>query len=174
MPIEQYLDVILLLLVSIAAVNDLATRRIPNRLLLAGLAGALVLRLLSAQPGMALMSALGGLATGFAVFLPFYLVRGMAAGDVKLMAVVGAFTGPREALEVAVLTWCAGGLMALLLVMMRGRLRLALGNLGRMFGGLLVPGTAMAAPVGLQSAGSMPYGLAIAVGTITVLVRHYG
>ena len=43
MQIEQYRDTLLLLMVSIAAVNDLATRRIPNRLLLAGLAGALFL-----------------------------------------------------------------------------------------------------------------------------------
>jgi prepilin peptidase CpaA len=40
MQIEQYRDALLLLLVSIAAVNDLATRRIPNGLLLAGLVGA--------------------------------------------------------------------------------------------------------------------------------------
>lgn len=174
MPIEQYREVALLLLVSIAAVNDLMTRRIPNRLLLAGLACVLVLHLLSATPGAALLAALGGMGVGLAVFLPFYVLRGMAAGDVKMMMVVGAFTGPADALEIAVLTWCIGGVMALVLVLLRGRLRLVLGNLGRMISGLMAPGIQVVAPGEQQSAGSMPYGLAIALGTLTVLVRHYG
>jgi prepilin peptidase CpaA len=172
MLIEQYRDVVLLLMVSIAAVNDLATRRIPNRLLLAGLGGALLLHVLSGNPGQALLGALGGMALGLAVFLPFYVVRGMAAGDVKMMAVVGAFTGPGEALEVAVLTWCAGGVMALCLVLARSRLRLALVNIGHLLSGLMVPGLRMRDMTLQQSAGAMPYGLAIAIGTIVVLVRH--
>jgi prepilin peptidase CpaA len=174
MPIEQYLQVALLLLVSIAAVNDLATRRIPNRLLLAGLAGALLLRFLSLDPGQSLLAALAGMGTGLAVFLPFYLLRGMAAGDVKMMAVVGAFTGAGEVFEIAVLSWCAGGVMALLLMLLRGRLGLVIGNLGRMLRGALIPGVGIVAAAGQASAGSMPYGLAIAAGTIVFLVRHCG
>ena len=174
MQIEQYRDALLLLMVSIAAVNDLATRRIPNRLLLAGLVGALVLHGLSVDPGGALLSALGGMLLGLAVFLPFYLVRGMAAGDVKMMAVVGFFTGPAEAFQIVVFTWCAGGVMALFLILLRSRLRLALVNIGHVLSGLLVPGTKLSDTAPAQSVGSMPYGLAIAFGTIAVLVTHYG
>jgi prepilin peptidase CpaA len=172
MPIEQYLAVTLLLLVSIAAASDLATRRIPNRLLLAGLACVLVLRLLSADPGSSLLSALGGMGLGLAMFLPFYLLRGMAAGDVKMMAVVGAFTGPGDAFQIAVLSWCAGGVMALLLVLSRGRLRLVLANLGIMLR-RTAPGAEMAGSSRQTSAGSMPYGVAIAAGSVLVLARHY-
>lgn len=167
MPIDAWLQAVLLLLVSCAAVNDLATRRIPNRLLLAALACALVLRLLSAAPGAALLAALGGLLLGLALFLPFYLLRGMAAGDVKLLAVVGAFAGPRDVLTIAVLTWCVGGVMALLVVLARGRLRLALGNVRDMV--RLVP-----APRQKASAGAIPYGVAIAIATVVVLLRQYG
>jgi prepilin peptidase CpaA len=172
MPTEQFLDTILFLLVSIAAVNDVATRRIPNRLLLTGLACALCLRLLSPHPGASLLAALGGMALGLAMFLPFYLLRGMAAGDVKMIAVVGAFTGPGDVFQIAVLSWCAGGVMALLLVLLGGRLRLALGNLGAMLRGATAPG-ATGTPR-QTSAGSMPYGVAITAGTMLVLVRHYG
>jgi prepilin peptidase CpaA len=174
MPIEQYREVALLLLVSIAAVNDLATRRIPNRLLLAGLGSALALHLLSPTPGAFLLAALGGMGVGLVVFLPFYVLRGMAAGDVKMMVVIGAFTGPEEVFKIAVLTWCIGGLIALVLVTFSGRLRLALGNLGRMMSGAITPGSGPVAPDGQQSAGSMPYGVAIALGTFSVLVSHYG
>jgi len=164
MQIEQYRDTLLLLMVSIAAVNDLAARRIPNRLLLAGLAGALLLHGLSAEPGTVLLSALGGMLLGLVIFLPFYLVRGMAAGDVKLMAVVGFFTGPTEAFQIAIFTWCAGGVMALLLILLRSRLRQAFANVGHLLSGMALP----------QSAGAMPYGVAIALGTIVALVTHYG
>lgn len=173
MPTEPYLQVALLLLVSVAAVNDVATRRIPNRLLLAGLAYAWLLRLISADPGRFLLAALEGMATGLTVFLPFYLLRGMAAGDVKLMAVVGAFTGPGMAFEIAVLTWCVGGVMALLLVLVRGRSGLVLDNLRRLLLGGMA-GAGLAAPAQQTRAASMPYGLAIAAGTVAVLVRQYG
>lgn len=174
MPIDSYLQAGLLLLVCIAAINDLATRRIPNRLLLAGLACALVLRLLSAAPGAALLAALGGLALGLALFLPLYLVRGMAAGDVKLMAVVGAFAGPGDTFAIAVLTWCVGGVMAVLAVLMRRRLKRALGNVLHMARAALAPGLLPAAAEARGSVGAIPYGVAIAIGTIVVLVRQYG
>jgi prepilin peptidase CpaA len=174
MQIDQYRDALLLLMVSIATVNDLATRRIPNSLLLAGLAGALLLHGLSAEPGAALLSACGGMLLGLVIFLPFYLVRGMAAGDVKMMAVVGFFTGPGEAFRIAVFTWCVGGVMALFLLLLHSRLRLALANIGHMLSGLLVPGTKLSDTAPPQSAGAMPYGVAIALGTIVVLVIHYG
>ncbi|CAH0216196.1 hypothetical protein SRABI118_02108 [Massilia sp. Bi118] len=174
MPTDSYLEVCLLLLVSVAAVNDVATRRIPNRLLLASLACAFLLRLLSPHPGSSLLDALGGMATGLALFLPFYMLRGMAAGDVKMIAVVGAFTGPNDVFEIAVLSWCAGGAMALLLVLVNRRLVLVIGNLGRMLRGALTPGMGIVAPTEQTSAGSMPYGLAIAFGTVLSLVRHYG
>lgn len=174
MSTEQYREVVLLLLVSIAAVNDLATRRIPNRLLLAALGGLVILDGLSANPGHELLQAFAGLGLGFGIFLPFYLVRGMAAGDVKLMAVVGAFTGPAEAFHIAILTWCVGGVMALLLILKSGRVRTAFGNISRMLIDVMHPGMNLTATAQGESAGSMPYGLAIAIGTIIVLVGHYG
>lgn len=174
MLIEQYRDALLMLLVSIAAVNDLATRRIPNRLLLAGLAGALVLHLASAERVAMLLAAFGGMLLGLAIFLPFYLVRGMAAGDVKMMAVVGFFIGPAEALQVAIVTWCVGGVMALAVILLRNRLKLAFANLGQLLFGFVMPGTKLSDLTPSRSVGSIPYGVAIAIGTVVVLVRHYG
>lgn len=172
MVVAPYLDTLLLLVVVAAAFNDLSSRRIPNRLLLGGLAGALVLHAVSPDPGSALLACLGGAVTGLMIFLPFYLVRGMAAGDVKMMATVGAFTGPASALHIAVLAWCAGGVMALAIIVYRGRLRLALTNLWNILWPALL--RLPAVPVaGRDSAGSMPYGLAIAAGTIYLLVDRY-
>lgn len=172
MPVAPYLDMLLLLLVAAAAINDLSSRRIPNRLLLGGFAGALVLHAVSPDPGSALQACFGGAVIGLLIFLPFYMLRGMAAGDVKMMATVGAFTGPAEALHIAILAWCAGGVMALAIIVFRGRLRLALANVW----GILRPALLRLPRVPLeaqQSAGSIPYGVAIAAGTVYVLVSRY-
>lgn len=175
MQVAPYLDTLLLLMVVAAAINDLASRRIPNRLLAAGALGALVLHLLSPAPLPALLSWATGACVGLLVFLPFYLVRGMAAGDVKMMAAVGAFTGPAGALHIAILAWCAGGLMAIAIIVARGRLRMALANLWAILRPVLLqlPSSAGAGVPPRISAGSMPYGLAIAAGTLYVLVGRY-
>lgn len=172
MPVTPYLDTLLLLLVLAAAINDLASRRIPNLLLLSGLVAAVVLHALSPEPGKALLACIGGAAAGLLIFLPLYAARGMAAGDVKMMATVGAFTGPLAALHIAVIAWCAGGLMAVAIIVCRGRLRPTLARLWS-----LVRRIALRLPVQAESeappsAGSMPYGVAIAAGTIYFLMSR--
>jgi prepilin peptidase CpaA len=173
MPIQSYLDLCLLLLVVIAAINDLASRRIPNRLLLAAWALALPLHLLSPAPGSALLGALGGAAVGLLLFLPLYLLGGTAAGDVKLMATIGAFVGPAEAFHITMLAWCAGGAMALLLMIRHGRVRAALANTRALLRPLLMRAAGIPAapePAPAASVGSMPYGVAIALGTLAALL----
>ena len=102
MPVQALLELALLALVTLAAIVDLARRRIPNLLLLTGWMVAVPLHLLSDQPGPAVLGALAGALCGLLIFLPLYLLRGMAAGDVKMMATVGLFVGPLDdALQVA-------------------------------------------------------------------------
>jgi len=168
-----YLDTLLLLLVAVAAINDLASRRIPNLLLLSGLVAALALHAISPDPKGALLASLGGAIVGLLIFLPFYVARGMAAGDVKMMATIGAFTGPAVALNIAIFSWCAGGVMALVLLLLRGRLVLALTNLGSILKALVLRVPAATTGKATESAGSMPYGVAIAAGTIYVLMTRY-
>ena len=172
MLVAPYLDTLLLLLVSAAAINDMISRRIPNLLLLSGLAAAVCLHALSPQPGEALLACFNGAVLGLLIFLPLYLCRGMAAGDVKMMATVGAFAGPSGALHIAVIAWCAGGLMALAIVICRGRLRLALASLGSIVRHASLRLPAMEAE-SRPSVGSMPYGVAIAAGTIYFLISQY-
>jgi prepilin peptidase CpaA len=175
MPIQNYLEFSMLVLVTAAALSDLATRRIPNLLLLLAWLVALPLQAASGAPGAALADSLLGAATGLLLFLPLYLLRGMAAGDVKLMATVGAFAGPAAAFHIALMTWCAGGAMALVLLASHGRLRAALANLRDLLRPLLMRavGIPAVAEPPRPSVGSMPYGLAIALGTMFSLwSRH--
>ena len=118
----------LLLVVALAGgALDLATRRIPNWLTFP--AAAVGLAWNGYRGGWrGLLLALGGLALGFVVFLPFFALGGMGAGDVKLMAAVGAITGPQALVAIFILTGLLGGIAGLALAAARGRLRVTLAN----------------------------------------------
>lgn len=75
-----------------AVICDFVSHRLPNLYLLSGLLGAIVIHAWLAGWGGILIGATG-LLTGFMLFIPFYALGGMAAGDVKLLAVVGGFLG---------------------------------------------------------------------------------
>ncbi len=71
-----------------AAVSDVSTRRIPNWLTYPALLAGLLLRF-SFQGWSGLRSALLGMLVAGGIFMLFYMIRAMGAGDVKLMAAVG-------------------------------------------------------------------------------------
>lgn len=115
---EAYLSsgtLCLLIFVAAAAIVDLRTRRIPNLLTLSAATVGLVLNL-SRTGGAGAVASSAGLLTGLAIFLPFFVAGGFGAGDVKAMAAVGAFLGPKGALLAATWTLLVGGLGALLVL----------------------------------------------------------
>lgn len=170
-----WLDLLLLVLVVSAAVIDLAIRKIPNLLLVGGWIGALALHCSAAAPGAAIGTALGGALVGFVLFLPLYVLRGMAAGDVKLMTTVGLFLGPSETMYACILAWCVGGVMALIIILFTRSWSAAYANLRDLLRPILLrlepaaPGTAPPR----ASVGSMPYGLAIALSTLWLLAQRH-
>ena len=172
MPSTPLLEIVLVLLLCLASLFDMAQRRIPNWLVAGGLLAALALHGASAGASALLTQWLGGCATGLMLFLPLYLLRAMAAGDVKLMMMVGAFCGVEPTLEISLATYIAGGLMALVIVLVRGKGRQAASNVAtllwpmfwRLCGVRLAP-----EPSNHTSVGTMPYALAITAGTLAVL-----
>jgi prepilin peptidase CpaA len=152
--------------------SDARTRRIPNRLVLAGTLAGLALNallptgtgLFSAMPGgLGFLDALGGFAVGLGALLPFYLLRTMGAGDVKLMAMTGAFLGPAAVSSAVLMTLLAGGILALAVAWRHGVVRSALVNVHAMLA-LTLTGRrdAMEVP---QAVATLPYALAITAGT---------
>ena len=79
-----------------ACVTDFRSRRIPNVLTFGSSAAAvLFLGITSGWAGV--VSSLEGWAVGCLLFLPWFLLGGMGAGDVKLLAALGAWAGPGSA-----------------------------------------------------------------------------
>ncbi len=144
--------------------HDIASRRIPNWLVGAGLLGGLGVSSLTPD-GIGPGSSLLGAVAGFSVLLPLYLLRAMGAGDVKLMAAVGAFLGPLPVVGAALLTFVSGGVLSLTVALWSKSLGRVLSNL-RLMGLVALTGRATGMALrDVQTTGRLPYALAIAVGT---------
>ncbi|MDQ6699321.1 MAG: A24 family peptidase [Acidobacteriota bacterium] len=115
-------------LVAIAAIYDLRFRRIPNWLNLAGLVcGLAVNSYLSGLQGLGRAGL--GLALGFLLYFPLFLLHARGAGDVKLLAAIGSITGPGNCFAIFIITAILGGVVAIVLLLIKGRLRKTLWNI---------------------------------------------
>ncbi|SEN88417.1 prepilin peptidase CpaA [Nitrosospira multiformis] len=172
----------LLLLLLAAAWSDIRTRRIPNILVFPGAIAGVLWHVLLPQEmgGLGFLGSLAGGGTGLALLLPLYMLRVMGAGDVKLMAMVGAFLGARETVGALLCVLLAGGVLALIAALCEGKLRVLWRNLNVMLLGTLAGGTMTGLFVSgkagegiggdaAESAGALPYGVAIAAGTTVYL-----
>jgi len=158
----------------VAAVIDVEQRRIPNWLTYPGIVGGIALRgLLMGWDGTA--SALAGCVLAGGIFLLFYVVRAMGAGDVKLAAAIGSLLGPRDAVVMLLATAICGGVLAIVYAAYRQRVWATFVNVGAALqfhagAGLRAhPKLNLDNPVALR----MPYGLAIAAGTLYVFLAMW-
>jgi prepilin peptidase CpaA len=152
----------------IAAYFDIRWRRIPNWLVLAslvvGLAGNLWLR-----GGTGLLLSLGGLLFASLIYFPLYLLKGIGAGDVKLMAALGAILGVKPWVWILLFAAIFGAIAGLVLAAAKGRVREILWNTGllvRELASFRVPHKRHEQlQLHHEKALRMPHGVAIAVGT---------
>ncbi len=164
---ESYLLIGALVLATTGAVEDVRARRIPNRLTYGGIIAALGFRTYwLGWHGLA--QGVGGLLAGGGVFFLFFLVRGIGAGDVKLMAGVGACVGTWPAVLVMVYTAFAGLGIAVYYMVFYGRVGSTLANVGELLRFHVTSGVKPHPEINLQDTSTikMPYGLAIAMGTL--------
>ncbi|CAG9172042.1 A24 family peptidase [Cupriavidus pinatubonensis] len=165
-----FIGPITIAIVSTAAAIDLDRRRIPNWLTLGSWIAALPMQVAIHGIAAGSLAWLYGWIAGLIIFLPFYLLRGMAAGDVKLMAAVGAWLGASMVPSIAVATWLIGGAWALAMLLVTGQTRATLSRVGNMLlSAAIHRGHGLAISGGKSSAGSIPYGVAIAGGTLAML-----
>jgi prepilin peptidase CpaA len=156
-----------------AAWFDVRERRLPNPLTVGALALALLLRAPGGFDAVA-SGALGAL-LGFGLALPFFLVGGLGGGDVKLLAAVGGFLGPRDLWFALLVMALVGGVMAVA-VIIRHRafaqtainLRAIFATFGaRTFSGWRGQGSNAAVTLETPGVLTVPYGVAIGAGALT-------
>ena len=170
----EYLYLLLAsLCASAGAIFDARSRRIPNLLTGVSIAFGLLLHLETGGWRQMGMAAVAGLVGG-AVFFIFFVVGGMGAGDVKLMAAISVIAGFGHLAELFLAIAFTGGVFALVLAIARGRLKATLVNVGSLIqhhavsGALPHPELNLANPHSLR----LPYGVPIAAGCWIALLME--
>lgn len=156
-----------LIVLGVATLTDLRSRRIPNWLVLPFMvAGVVLSACLHGWHGVG--QSLCGLGLGALVFGIFFLMGGMGMGDVKLCAAIGAWIGPAQLFTALVLTGLAGGVMALCWAVYGGFLRELFKGSGELIFGMKKRGLRPHPELILANplARKMPYAPAIAIGTL--------
>lgn len=164
----QLLDGLLIVLMTICLFTDLKSRKIYNHVLLPSLLLALIFQAFT-NGWIGLTSSLLGLIVGFVILLIPYMMKGMGAGDVKLMAVIGAIQGPIFILTTAVYMAIIGGAVALLLILFRlvkSKQWLTLFHRNS----LMTYGMKLAVVRNHSSNQTLPYGVAIVGGAICTMI----
>lgn len=164
----------LIVLIAIAAASDVRSRRIPNWLVASGLVAALLAQCLTQGFTAGALAWLGGAAVGMGLCIGIYLLGGMGAGDVKLMGAIGAFMGPFGAFHVAFVSFLAGGVLALAMVLLRRDAQRSFAGVSTLL--LSLPFVSSGGKAGLspeqggKRSGTLqlPYAVAFAAGTLLV------
>jgi prepilin peptidase CpaA len=163
--------VILAAALVVVSLTDVAYQRIPNAITYPLAAFGLIFHFASA--GMAgFWFSISGILAGAGLLLPFYVLGGMGAGDVKLMAAVGSILGPSGVFTASLYSALVGGLYALVILYRHGALRDTLYWLAPVFGGMIPVETTQKS--GVAPCAGMPrlcYGLAISLGTVLAVLR---
>jgi prepilin peptidase CpaA len=166
MNVPLWAAVPVLVVTGLAVRADVRTRRIPNLLTGPALLVGLVAHL--AFGGAAgLSSAALGMAAAGGLLLPGWLMGWMGAGDVKLMAAVGAWLGFPLGVFAALATLMAGGVIALIVAARRGALKKSVWNAVVMGSWALTRGPQSAPPVttGIR----FPFAPAVLAGSLIAL-----
>jgi len=109
------LDLMLVLVLTICFITDLKEQRIYNKVIFPSLAIAVILQVTYFGYG-GLKGALLGFAAGFGILLVPYLLGGFGAGDVKLLALIGAIKGSVFVLNTALYMAVIGGIISLVII----------------------------------------------------------
>nr|WP_242470864.1 A24 family peptidase [Thiocystis violacea] len=166
--------VVTLSVVWAAAWVDFRTFRIPNTIVLLGI--ALGMSILTWGAGLeGLWQSLGGILVALVLLFPFYVFGHMGAGDVKLMGAVGALLGPEQLLMALFITLVAAGLMGVAYALTAWRRQGATGpakRYGQMLRFLWVTGRPSYIPPaqGEAMAVRLPVAVPIAIGSTAVIL----
>lgn len=108
-------DILLIAALIICCITDLNNRKIYNKVIFPILFCIFILHLiLNGYTG--LLSSIIGLISGISILIIPFALRGIGAGDVKLLALIGAIKGSVFAVNTALYMFIIGGAIALIII----------------------------------------------------------
>lgn len=167
-----WINAAMLAILAVSVVTDLKSRKIYNKVIYPGFAAAFILQ--TGLHGWAgLGAALGGSAVGLSLLLIPYLLGGMGAGDVKLLALIGAFKGTGFVLFAAAYMAILGAVMALTVLLLNPGAGQRIKSLFYYLYGLRY---GIKLPVDFSRrrlSAAYPYGVAIAGGAVAGMLKGW-
>jgi len=154
---------------------DYSQRRVPNWLNLAlVMAGFLMQAVFVGSAGVG--AGILGLLTGLGLLIVPWLMHGMGAGDVKLLAAVGVWLGPVLTLYSFVIGAVIGAAVAMIMILWTRRLKMACANMGIILVKCSSVRTMFSEFGSAKSFGDtsqlLPYGVPLTAGTLVVMAAH--
>jgi prepilin peptidase CpaA len=145
----------------VACVTDVRSRRIPNNLVLVlGLLG-LIYSVIAVSPLSGLSRALVAGVFGFVIWIPFYALRMLGAGDVKLFAAASCWLAPSQVLNAALVSALAGGVLSVAGLVWAHGFGLTAFRIAHLARDPKLITTPLAVPAGRRT---LPYGVAMTIG----------
>ena len=162
---SEWVIISLLIILLPAVVFDYRYHKIPNVISLSGwVIGPVLYTLSDVLPSVS--SSIYGFLLIFAFTIPLYVLRWMGAGDVKLMASVGAVVGIEYALTVLFGIIITGAVMGVIMLLHRNLFKDSFQRYGTMLAaGMMLKKPIYLAPNEQEQKVVLPYAIPIAVGT---------
>ena len=170
MNVPPWIALPVVVLTALASGADVWTRRIPNTLTGPAIVAGLLAHL-AVSGAQGLSESFLGLVIAGGILLPGWLMGWMGAGDVKLMAAVGAWLGFPPAVLAALASLMAGGVLAVVVAARRGVLKRSLQG-AAILGTWVATSGLRSEPPPVTTGVRFPFALAVMAGTITAFWVH--
>lgn len=149
-------NIIILLISTLGGIYDLKSRRIPNWLTLGTFAIVLIYNTFTLHFS-GVLNCIVGFLTGIAILIIPYLIGGMGAGDVKLLAALGSIVGFKNIIIIFLYSAVSGLFLGIMwIVFTPGHLKFLITT------GQILPQ--------VDKKQKVPYGIAIMVGTFLYIM----
>jgi prepilin peptidase CpaA len=169
----MWANLILIILLMICVVTDVRERKIYNNILLPFFLLALLYSFYNGGLTGFTFAIVGSI-VGFSILLVPYFMGGMGAGDVKLLAVIGAIKGTAFVITTAVYMALIGGIIAIVLIINRKGVLFYLKQINTV---AILGIQGMIKPIKIDKEAlsiTFPYGVAIALGAIAAIFEASG
>jgi prepilin peptidase CpaA len=156
-----------IVLALVAGWIDFRSHRVPNWLTLSGFSVGIVVHMAFGGWSGA-KGALLGAGIPLAILFPIVFLRGMGAGDWKLVGALGAVVGKEQILQVLFAAIIFAGLIATMQMIREKRVFVTLRNLWELIRGFVVFGLKPHPEINLENpeASALPFGVAVAAATL--------
>lgn len=165
-------NILLIVVLIICVVTDIKSRRIYNKIIFPALIFGLLIQFFSGG-ALGVLHGIEAFLVGLAILLIPYLLGGMGAGDVKLLAVIGAIKGLSFVLMTAIYMGVVGGIIAIAVILFKdgvvNKIKSVYYFIASLLNGVRVP-----LLINHNMTATYPYGVAIAFGALISLLTRGG